>query len=83
MKIQRQSERKARVRMMIQVAGLLQRSGILEAFLINPGDDLQDYENREKAAQFLGFLTEHFQESPFNDFNLEQWRSVGERLLKG
>lgn len=41
MKLQHQSERKRRVRQFIQAAGLLQKSGILEAFRIRPGDDLQ------------------------------------------
>ena len=82
MKQQHQSDRKVRTRSLIQAAGLLQKSGILEAFSIAPGDDLQDYDNREKAAQLLGFLTMCFQKNDFDESNLERWRSVGERLMR-
>lgn len=82
MKQQRQSDRKARVRQFIQCAGLLQRSGLMEAFQITPGEDLQDYENREKASQLLGFLSECFEKNNFDEVHLERWRSLGERLLK-
>ena len=76
------SDRKRRTRTMIQAAGLLQKSGIMEAFFIAPGDDLQDYENLEKASRLLGFLSECFDKSDFNEANLANWQSLGERLLK-
>jgi hypothetical protein len=83
MKAQYQSDRKARVRQLIQVGGLLHKSGLLEAFGIVPGDDLQDYENRDIAAALLGFLTMCFEKHSFEEDNLEQWRVKGERLLRG
>ena len=46
MKIQQQSERKARTRLLIQAGGLLHKSGILEVFHIRSSDNLQAYENR-------------------------------------
>lgn len=80
--MQNQSERKARTRMMIQCGGIVLKSGLMEAFLIHSGDDLQDYENREKAAQLLGFLNECFEKTSFDKKSLEKWQTLGERLLK-
>lgn len=82
MKKQQQSDRKLRTRGLIQLGGLLQKSGLLDAFLIAPGDDLQDYENFQKASRLLGFLSECFDKSDFNDDNFERWHSLGSRLLK-
>lgn len=83
MKQQGYSERKARVRTFIQASGILYKSGIMEAFSITPGDNLQAHENLEKASQLLGFLIEFFEKNDFDEANLERWKSVGERLLKG
>jgi hypothetical protein len=82
MKTEQQSHRKSRVRQMIQAGGLLQKSGLMDAFCVAPGDDLQDYENYDKAAKLLGFLTSTFEEHIFDEAHLERWRAVGERLLK-
>ena len=78
-----QSERKARTRTYIQAAGLLHKSGLMEAFSIRSGDDLQAYENREKAAQLLGFLIEYFEKNEFDEGNLKQWEAIGEKNLRG
>lgn len=83
MKQQCVADRKNRTRGLIQIGGLCQRSGLMEAFSIEPGDDLQDYENCEKAAQLLGFLSMCFENNSFNEDDLEQWKVVGERLLRG
>ena len=82
MKAEQQSHRKSRTRQLIQAGGILQKSGLLDAFLIEPGDDLQDYENLDKAAKLLGFLTSCFEENDFNEINLARWDTIGERLLK-
>ena len=82
MKKQQQSGRQGRTRTLIQIGGLVQKSGLMDAFLIAPGDDLQDYENLEKASRLLGFLSEHFETSTFNEENLERWSALGSRLLK-
>lgn len=79
MKIQQQSARKARTRMLISVGGLLQKVGLLEAFHIMPGDDLQDHENFEKATSLFGFLSECFEENEFDEANLEWWKRMGEK----
>ena len=68
--------------MIIQSGGLLQNSGLMAAFLITPGDDLQDYENLEKASQLLGFLTSCFENNSFKRENLESWGALRTRLLK-
>ncbi len=82
MKTQQQSDRKRRTRQLVQTGGLLQKSGLLDAFLIAPGDDLQDYENLHKAAKLLGFLSSCFEENNFDETNLERWQTLGERLLR-
>lgn len=46
----------------------------LKSFQIHPGDDLQSYDNREKAATLLGFLIECFEKNDFDKENLERWR---------
>lgn len=48
----------------------MQESGLHESFHISPGDDLQSYDNHDKAAQFLGFLTECFEKKEFDAENL-------------
>lgn len=81
MKQQHNGERKARTRGLIQAGGLLQKSGLMEAFQITPGEDLQDYETRTKAIQLLGFLITCFEENNFDEENLEMWQLLGERRL--
>ncbi len=61
--------------------GLLQKAGLLEAFTIHPGDDLQDDEHREKASQLIGFLYICFQNASFKEEHMEEWQRLGERLL--
>ncbi|MBY0272908.1 MAG: conjugal transfer protein TraD [Alphaproteobacteria bacterium] len=79
MKQQHNVDRKNRTRTLIMLGGLLQKSGLMDAFHITPGDELQAYENRPKALQLLGFLITCFEENEFDEDNFERWRSVGER----
>lgn len=72
MKLKKQAERKLRTRTLIQLGGLIQKSGVMDAFHITPGDDLQDYENLEKASQLLGFLHEVFEKHSYNDMELKR-----------
>ena len=83
MKDQQQLHRKSRTRQLVQAGGLLQKSGLMDAFCIAPGNDLPSYEHHDKAAKLLGFLTYCFEESNFNEVNVERWQTVGERVLKG
>lgn len=80
--MQKKSERKARARQLIQAGGLLYKSGLIDAFRITPGDDLQDYETREKATELLGFLVESFEKNSFEELNLGRWGSLGKKRLK-
>ncbi len=82
MKAEQQSHRKSRTRQLITMGGLLQKSGLIDAFCIAPGDNLQSYENHDKAAKLLGFLTSCLEENTFDEDNVERWRAVGKRLLK-
>ncbi|MBX9806105.1 MAG: conjugal transfer protein TraD [Alphaproteobacteria bacterium] len=51
--------RKARTRTLIQLGGLVEKSGLLEPLNISLGDDLQkDYEHLESTAILTGALLE-------------------------
>lgn len=82
MKQQHNKGSKSRTRTLIMLGGLVQKSGLLDFFHITPGDDLQDHENLEKAAQLLGFLSMCFEKNEFDDANLEQWKTAGEKRLR-
>ena len=82
MKKEQQTHRQHRTRTLIQGGGILQKSGLMDAFLITPGDDLQDHENFEKAARLLGFLNSCLENNSFDEANLEDWYALGERLLR-
>ncbi len=67
---------------MIQAGGLLQKSGLMDAFNIQVGEDLQDYESLHKAARLLGFLSHSFENNDFTDQNLIDWEKTGEWHLR-
>lgn len=48
--------RQSRTRTLIQIGGLVQKSGLLKAFEIELGMDLQSSEMRDHAFQLLKFL---------------------------
>jgi hypothetical protein len=51
--------RKARTRTLIQLGGLVDKSGLLESLNITLGDDLQkDYEHLESSAILTGALSD-------------------------
>jgi len=75
--------RKARTRTLIQLGGLVEKSGLADLFDIKLGSDLQlDKEELLKAATLLGFLIEQYNEhcSP-NSTQLRAWRQVGASSL--
>lgn len=76
MRQQSKSARKARTRTLIQLGGLVQRSGLMAVFGIEPGDDLQDYEHIHKARQLLGLLDE-----VETDGDRYYWEMKGQSLL--
>jgi hypothetical protein len=82
MKNQRNTERKSLTRTKIQAGGLLYKSGILDAFQIQAGDDLQDYESLHKAARLLGYLSHCMENFDGSSATLAEYEKTGERLLR-
>lgn len=82
MKNQRNSERQNRTRLLIQMGGLVQKSGVMEAFKIQVGDDLQDYESLDKAGRLLGFLTHSLEQFDGSKATMSEIERTGERLLR-
>jgi len=83
-KLQKQSKnaRKARTRTLIQVGGNVLKAGLLEMCGIETGEDLQDPANYHKAALLVGFLKSALDDADFNDKNIEEWKNLGELILK-
>ncbi len=82
MQKQNQTKRKLRTRTLIQIGGLVQKSGLMDAFTIESGEDLQDYESIHKAARLLGFLSHCLETNDFTEKFLTEWQNIGERLLR-
>jgi len=82
MQKQNQIDRKFRTRTLIQIGGLVQKSGLMATFNIQVGEDLQDYESLCKAARLLGFLSDSFDKQKFNDTAISDWEHIGKRLLR-
>ena len=72
-------ERRAETRTKIQLGGLVIKSGLAELLNIQPGDDLQLYEEHfDKAAILLGALLEA---SEFLDDKKTEWQWRGRKNL--
>lgn len=82
MKNKANATRQSRTRTLIQLGGILQKTGLLEAFDIRTGEDLQDYESRHKAAQLLGYLSGVFDTLDASEENLLSWQQAGERMFR-
>lgn len=82
MKNKTNSTRQSRTRTLIQLGGILQKSGLLETFHIQTGEDLQDYESRHKAVQLLGFLTHCLEQHDSSEESVLTHEKVGERMLR-
>jgi hypothetical protein len=54
----------------------------MDAFDIQLGEDLQDYESLPKAACLLGFLHTIFESQEITEAQLTTWQQTGERLLR-
>lgn len=74
--------RKKRTRTLIQLGGLVQKSGLMDILNIQIGEDLQDYESIFKASQVLGFLSESVEKCEVNESITQLWEKTGERLLR-
>lgn len=77
-------ERKARTRTLIQAGSLLQLAGLIDAFDITLGEDLQlDDTAKENAAALLGFLIETAERISDNEdsMDMQKWHKAGVRAL--
>lgn len=75
------SLRKMRTRTLIQLGGLIEKSGMTAFFNIELGEDLQaDLDQYDKAATLLGFLSETLEE--FDENKLNEWTRIGIRIMK-
>ena len=84
-KVESGSLRKAHTRTKIQLGGLLAKTGILERFNINIGDDLQDdAENQDNAAALAGCINDLLTQlpNPIPDTIYEAFTQNGIRLFR-
>ncbi|MBY0292866.1 MAG: conjugal transfer protein TraD [Alphaproteobacteria bacterium] len=70
--------RRTRTRFLIQLGGLVEKSGLLETFGITLGEDLQKSSDMKElvAALFKGFLVLN-EMTNSEDVNLQIWASQG------
>ena len=85
LKLNSQSNRKARTRLLIQMGGLVNMINLPSICGINEGDDLQlNLENSDKAAVLLGMLA-HLEDSltpTLSDQVISQFKQKGIRVIK-
>jgi hypothetical protein len=77
-------ERRARTRTLIQLGGLVEKAGLLQAFGLETGDDLQkDADAFESAATLLGVLLEASEvlASPLADAQQSLWHARGKEAF--
>ena len=77
-------ERRARTRTLIQVGGLVEKAGLLQALGLEAGDDLQkDSEAFESAATLLGALLEASEAlaSPVAEAQKNIWNARGKEAF--
>jgi conjugative transfer protein TraD len=74
--------RRARTRTLIQLGGLLEKSGLLNDFGIELGADLQkDLEMQKPVATLFWGLIELKEIVNSDEFNLELWAIKGQKAL--
>lgn len=76
--------RKARTRTLVQLGGLIQKSGILDDLNLTPGDDLQkDPDCFDSAATLMGALCELRQSLHTENAAAQKllWRERGKEML--
>ena len=85
LKLNSQSNRKARTRLLIQMGGLVNMINLPSICGINEGDDLQlNLENSDKAAVLLGMLA-HLEDSlppTLSEQVISQFKQIGIRVIK-
>lgn len=78
--------RQSRTRTIIQIGGLVEKSGLLQKLNISPGDDLQQNPDCFKAAAILlGAFIEinKLMKEPDSDSQILLWEENGKNLLGG
>ena len=60
----------------------MQKSGLMDVFHIEVGDDLQDYESLHKAARPLGFLSHCLENFDDTEASMSEHEKTGKRLLR-
>ncbi|MDP1975120.1 MAG: conjugal transfer protein TraD [Alphaproteobacteria bacterium] len=74
--------KRARTRTLIQIGGLIEKSGFLEKIGIQLGDDLQNDETLfDKASILLGAVYELNSEIRDHEQQLNIWRDKGKKLI--
>jgi len=74
--------RKARTRTLIQLGGLVEKSGLFEEIGLIPGSDIQkDSEMQPLALSLLGALIEIKQDLESNRVSLEMWKLKAQEFL--
>lgn len=74
--------RKARTRTLIQLGGLVEKSGLFEEIGLVPGSDIQkDREMQSLALGLLGALIEIKQDLKSNRVSLEMWKLKAQEFL--
>ena len=74
--------RKQRTRTLIQLGGLIEKSGLLDQFAISLGQDLQkDEDVREEVMVLLGALTSLAHEMKRGDYSRELWKERGVKCM--
>ncbi len=85
LKLNSQSNRKAKTRLLIQMGGLVNMINLPSICGINEGDDLQlNLENSDKAAVLLGMLA-HLEDSlppTLSEQVISQFKQIGIRVIK-
>ncbi|WP_075261624.1 conjugal transfer protein TraD [Candidatus Odyssella acanthamoebae] len=74
--------RKARTRTLIQLGGLIEKAGLLDAIGLIPGSDLQkDPLKQPLALSLLGALLEIKQDLQTDQVSLEMWKLKAQEFL--
>jgi hypothetical protein len=75
--------RKQRTRTLIQLGGLIEKSGLLDQFAISLGQDLQkDEEAHDEVMVLLGALTSLVHEMERGDYSRELWKERGVQCMR-
>ena len=75
--------RKARTRTLIQLGGLVEKSGLMKSFDLEAGDDLQkDFDKKEQVFALFGSLIELKGMMKKQEFHIDLLAQKGAELFK-